>query len=82
MTPVGDENVRRLDVAVNNAFGVRRIERVGHLDRQSEQALELHRLAIDQVLQRLTGEALHHDKGLSLVLADLMDRAYVRMIQS
>jgi hypothetical protein len=28
-----DEEVRRLDIAMNDAPGVRRIERIGHLDR-------------------------------------------------
>ena len=36
VSTVGDENVRGLDVAMNNALGVRRIERIGDLDGQGE----------------------------------------------
>ena len=40
-----------------------------------------HRLALDQVFQRLAREALHHDEQPSIVLPNLMDRANIRMIQ-
>ena len=49
MTAIGDEDVRRLDIAMDDPFAVRGLEGVGNLDRQGEQALKLHRLAIDQV---------------------------------
>jgi hypothetical protein len=35
---LGDENIRRLDVAVDNALGVRSVERIGDFDRQREPA--------------------------------------------
>ena len=34
---LGDENVRGLDVAVDDAFGVRGVERIGNLDGEREQ---------------------------------------------
>ena len=37
LTSLGDENIRRLDVAVDDAFGVGRIERIGDLHRQVHQ---------------------------------------------
>jgi hypothetical protein len=38
---VGHEYVGRLDVAVDNPAGVRRIERVGDLDAQGKKILQL-----------------------------------------
>ena len=32
VSALGDEDVRRLDVAMNDAFGVRRVQRIGNLD--------------------------------------------------
>ena len=39
----GDEQIRRLDVAVNDPGGVRRLERVGDLDRERQQQIDLER---------------------------------------
>ena len=50
---LGDEDVRGLDVAVDDAALVRGVERVGDLDRRVEQTLERQRPAADAVLQRL-----------------------------
>jgi len=44
MSAVGDENVRGFDIAVHDdAFGVRRIQRVGNLNRESEQEFRRYR---------------------------------------
>ncbi len=78
---IGNEDVRGLDIAMNDSPDVRGIEGIGHFNRQREQALELHRPAIDQMFQRLAAEALHHDEDMSLMLADFVDGADVGMIQ-
>jgi hypothetical protein len=49
---LGDENVRGFDVAMDDPFRMRRIERVGNFDSQLEQHFELDRAASDAVLQR------------------------------
>ena len=41
----GDEDVRRLDIAVHDAFGVRRVERFGNLRPEIEEAIGRQRTA-------------------------------------
>ena len=43
MPALGDEDVRGLDVAMNDAFGVRGIQRVGNLDGQVESSVSISR---------------------------------------
>jgi hypothetical protein len=45
----GDKNIRGLDVAVNDALGVRGVERVGDFDGEREYRLGLQRTAADLV---------------------------------
>src|SRR5271157_685767 len=81
MYALGDKNVRRLDVAVNNAAGMRRVERIGSFDSQREDGLQLHRAAGDQVLERGAVEELHDEEGAALFLADVVNRADIGMIE-
>ena len=50
MPALGDENIRGLDVAVNDVFGVRGVEGVGDFDGESEQFLDFHGAAVNAVL--------------------------------
>ena len=50
------KNIRRLDVAMNDTFCMRGIERVGDLDSEVEHLVECERLLADAVLQRLAFE--------------------------
>ena len=52
MAAAGDEDVRRLDVAVDDPGGVRGIQRVGDLDAERQQRVDLERAAGDALLQR------------------------------
>jgi hypothetical protein len=81
MAPIGHEDVRGLDVAMNDPLGVRGIERVGDLNTQLDENLEIDRTAADAMLQRLAFEPLHHDEMLALVLADVVDGADVRVVE-
>jgi hypothetical protein len=81
MTALGDENIGGLYVAVNNSLGMSGIERVGDLDREREEQVRFHRTIADAVFQRHAVEKLHDDEGFPVVLADLVNRADVRVIQ-
>ena len=76
------EDVRRLDVAVHDAPGVRRLEGVGDLDAHGEQVLQVERRTPRHHLcERLAFEQLHDDEVLPLVLLDREDRADAGMVQ-
>ena len=38
---IGNEDIRRLDIAVNDAFRVRGIQRIGNLDRQVDSSVSV-----------------------------------------
>ncbi len=81
MIALGHKNVCRFNVAMNYAFGVRGVERIGNFDGQREQESNIERLRGDAVLERCPVQKLHRDERLRIVLANLVNRADVGMIQ-
>ncbi len=77
----GDEDIRRLDVAMNDAAGVRGVEAIRDFDAELEDTVERQRSARDLVLQRPAIEQLHDDEPLGAVLADVVDGADVWMVE-
>ena len=77
----GDEHIRRLDVAVDDPGGVRRLQRVGDLDRERQQQIDLERAPGDAMLQRRPVEELHDEERAAVVLADIVDGADVGVVQ-
>jgi hypothetical protein len=67
---------------MHDPFRVSCIQSIRYFDPDLEQPIHFHRLARDQVLQRRAVEILHHDERMPVLLADLMNRANVRMVQS
>ncbi len=78
----GDKNICRFDVAVHDSFCVRGIQSISELDGQGQQNVNLNRITVDAVLQRLAVEIFHGDESLAVVFADFVDGADVRVIQS
>jgi len=81
MPTLGHEEIAGLDVAVNNAFGVRGIESIGDLDGEREQKFQVEGAARDAVLQRDPVQILHRYEGPAIMPADFVDGADVGMIQ-
>ena len=77
----GDENVRRLDVAMDDSRAVRRVQGVRELNGQVQQLLQRQRLARNQILECYAVEMLHHDEHAPGVFADVVDGADAGMIQ-
>ena len=66
---------------MNDAFPVRRIERVENLGRNVQYRVRLERTAGDAFGERLTFEKFHRDVGAGLGLADVVNDADVGMVQ-
>ena len=77
-----DEDVGRLDVAMDNARLIGGIQPVGDFDCQWQQFHHRHWFAADALLERLTLHEFHCDVGATILLADVVDGADVWMIES
>ena len=78
---LGQENVARLDVAVDDPLVVGRVQRIGDLDADVNQLMDLQRPVHEAVAQRAPPHQFHHDEGLSFVLVDVEDRTDVAVVQ-
>src|ERR1700757_2009789 len=67
---LGDKNIGGLDVAMDDALGVSGIEGVGNFDGNIEDALQIHRAAVDEMFQRVAIEKFHGNKSSGMVLAN------------
>ncbi len=74
-------HVHRLQVAVDDAFRVRRLERVGHLDPEIEELPDFHRLPREPRRERFAFDELHHDERLPVVLLDGVHGTDAGMVQ-
>ena len=66
---------------MNDALLVRRGQGIGDLHRQIQEPLRRKRPSADLVFERSSLEMLHNDERAAFVLADVVDRADVGMIQ-
>ena len=77
-----DEDVRRLDVAVDDAGVVRGVERIGDFDAERQHRVQRQAAALgDSLLQRDAFQVLHDDEGAAVLLADVVNRADVGVVQ-
>ena len=81
MIAVGDEQVGRLDVAVDDAAAMRGVERIGNLHGEVENQADRDRSGFDQLPDRASFEPLHRNERLTLLLAELVNRADVRVLE-
>ena len=76
-----DEDVGGLDVAVDDARGMRGVQRVGDLDAHVEHRGQAQRTGGEPILQRRALQILHDDERPPVLLADVVDGADVRVVQ-
>ena len=81
MTAFGYKNVGRLDVAMHDPLRVRRIQGIGNLDADRKQRIQLHRTVADEMFQRGAVQVFHDDERFAVLLADVINSAYVWMVQ-
>ena len=78
----GDEDVRRLYVAVDDPFHMGSVESVGDLNRQAEQNFGLYGFAGNTMLQCHAVEKLHDEERMAVLLPDFIDGADIGMVES
>src|SRR5580693_7041618 len=77
----GDKDVCRLNVTVNNTRGVSSIQSIGDLGCEEEQTIRLKGSSNHKMLERYALQKFHGDKRLLLLSTNVVNGAYVRMIQ-
>ena len=75
------QDVLRLDIAVDDAVLVGVVDGLGHLLHESGRRLRGRRPIVQQVLQTAAGDQRHGEKRLVFVLADLEDGHDAGMVQ-
>lgn len=81
MAAARDEQVRRFDVAMDDALRVGGIEGIRNLLPDIKDRRLRHRPRAERRLERVPLEQLHHEEALRLVPAEVVDRADVRVIE-
>src|SRR5205085_11397787 len=81
VTASGDEDVRGLDVAMDDSRGVRRIQGIGDFGSKRNQCSGFQRTAGDAVLQCGSVEELHRDEGQFAVPSNLINSTYIRVVE-
>ena len=66
---------------MDDALGMRRVQRIGDLDGQRQQRVQFHGTPGDHVLQGHAIQILHGDKRLAVLLANVVNGADVGMVQ-
>ncbi len=74
-----DHDVGGLDIAVYDAFGMRRVERVGHLNSYIDRLVDWQGSARDAGIEGLPFDIFHGQEGDAICLADLEHVGYVGM---
>ena len=75
------EDIAPLDVAVQNALSVRRVQRIRYLHPEVQQLGVRHGPMGMDLVQALPLQQLHYDKGLIVTVVQLIDSADTRMVQ-
>jgi 1,6-anhydro-N-acetylmuramate kinase len=75
------EYIGGLDVAMDDALRVCGVERIGDLDRLADHRIDGQGLPADSMFERPPLQQLHHDEVLACMIADVVNRADIRVVQ-
>src|SRR5439155_12077752 len=81
LTARGDEDVGGFDVPVDDSLGVGGFQSIEYLDAKIQEFVRRDGPFLDSLLQGLALQALHDDEGAAILVADVENRADVRVIQ-
>src|SRR6516162_1481529 len=82
MSIFGYKDICWFDVSMDDTLGVRCVQSLSHANRYIEQLFQFHRATGNNVLQSFAFQILHSDEGPTIFLANVINRANVRMIES
>jgi hypothetical protein len=77
----GDEDVRGLDVEVNDAFDMRRVKRVRDIDGRAKQLFRFECAYADQLLPGEPVQVLHDHEGTAVFFENVVNGADVGVVQ-
>src|SRR6516164_11772161 len=75
MITFNNENVRWLDVSMDDALRVGGIQSLGHANRHLQQRFQFHGATSDGVFQGPAFQELHRDEAPTILFANLVDSA-------
>jgi len=78
----GEDDVARLEITVNDPTSMGGGQCVGNVNRERKRAPEWHWPAVDTGGQRLAFQVLHDQEVHAVVVADVIQRADVRVVES
>src|SRR5437867_4209142 len=81
VSAIGHEKICRLNIAMDDAFGMGGFESVGNLDTDVEEALKFEWAAKEQLFECLPFQVLHNNEGPSVIFANFVDGADIGMVQ-
>src|SRR5579862_9358038 len=81
MASIGNENVRGLDVTVDNSLVMSNVQSIGNFDSHTEQVLKPHRPPPDSMFECLALQILHRDEAPAVMLGNFVNGADVRVVQ-
>ena len=79
---LGQHDVGGLEIAMHDPVPVRMVERLGNLDRMTQDLIGRKRTAVQSPRDRLALDEFHHEVFAAILNADVIQRADVRMIQT
>src|SRR3954454_12507134 len=82
MSSIRDEDISRLDIAMDDAATVRGVQRIRNLQCKFKPPLETKRCVPQYLTQGVAFKALHCNEQVSLLFPDFVDRTDVRVIES
>ena len=81
LTSRAHKNIGGLNIAMDNSFGVSRVERIRQLYSDIQNAIECQRSTANQAAKSLSLKQLHRDEMVPFVFLHIVDRANIGVIQ-
>ena len=81
MSAFGDKDIRGFNVAVHDSGRVGSLQRICNLGGHGQQNVQFHRMPRNAMLEGHAVQELHGNKSQAILLANVVDRADVRVVQ-